>query len=59
MMHKKFREKIRRSRSKRSEDFVENLYEIGLNASILKDIKIKVFVSADMEWLDFVLMCRE
>lgn len=59
MMHKKFREMVRRSRNKRSEDFVENLYEIRLDESILKDIKIKVFVSADMEWLDFVLMCRE
>lgn len=59
MMHKKFREAVRRSRNKKETDFVENLYEIQLDEEIFGNLRIKVFEQADIEWLDFVLMCRE
>ncbi len=59
MMHKKYREAVRRSRGKQEGEFSENLYEITLNETFLSELKIKVFEVADLEWLDFVLMCRE
>lgn len=59
MMHKKYREAVRRSRGKHEQDFSEKLYEIILDEDIFSDLNIKVFHTADMEWLDFVLMCRE
>ena len=59
MMHKKYRETVRRSRGKQDSAFSENLYEITLNKDYIPILKIKVFYTADLEWLDFVLMCRE
>lgn len=59
MMHKKYREAVRRSRGKQENVFSEKLYEIVLDEQILSELKIKVFENADLEWLDFVLMCRE
>ena len=59
MMHKKYREAIRRSRNKKAADFTELLYEIILDTEYLKTINVKAFASADEEWLDFVLLCRE
>ena len=59
MMHKKYREIVRRSRGKQGDDFAERLYEISLNESIISTLDVKVFETADLEWLDFVLMCRE
>lgn len=59
MMHKKYREVVRRSRSKQESNFSERLYEIVLNEQILPNLKVKIFEQADTEWLDFVLMCRE
>lgn len=59
MMHKKYREAIRRSRNKQENSFVERLYEVVLNEQMFSEIKVKVFEHADIEWLDFVLMCRE
>lgn len=59
MMHKKYKEAVRRSRIKSNEKFQENLYEIELNEEAFKELNIKVFENADIEWLDFVLMCRE
>lgn len=59
MMHKKYREAVRRSRGKQECFLSERLYEITLNETIISDLNIKVFDSADLEWLDFVLMCRE
>lgn len=58
MMHKKYREAIRRSRNKSVAQVQENLYEIQLDVGKLKDLKIKMFENANIEWLDFVLMCR-
>lgn len=59
MMHKKYREAIRRSRNKNANSFSENLYEIQLDGEQLKELNIKCFDEASMEWLDFVLLCRE
>lgn len=59
MMHKKFQETIRRSRNKSSGMYHENLYEIRLNKNELGHLKIKVFEKADLEWLEFILLCRE
>ena len=59
MMHKKYREAVRRSRNKQENIFSERLYEIKLNEAVLKKLNIKTFEKADEEWLDFILMCRE
>ncbi|MCI6714188.1 MAG: DUF3990 domain-containing protein [Phocaeicola vulgatus] len=59
MMHKKYREAVRRSRNKDEQAFCEYLYEIHLDEAIIKSLSIKVFENADVEWLDFILMCRE
>ena len=59
MMHKKYHEAVRRSRNASQCAFVEHLYQIRLKPSSESELKIKVFNSADMEWLDFILMCRE
>lgn len=59
MMHKKYREAVRRSRNKKETEFREILYEITLNEDALEKLNIKVFKEADMEWLDFILLCRK
>ncbi len=59
MMHKKFKEVVRRNRGKKDNAYVERLYEITLNEKIFSDLNIKIFETADLEWLDFILMCRE
>lgn len=59
MMHKKYKEAVRRSRNKRDSDFTEHLYQIELDALAVKTLKIRFFEQADEDWLDFVLMCRE
>lgn len=59
MMHKKYREAVRRSRNKMENLFSERLYQVTLQATMFPNLKIKVFESADSEWLDFILMCRE
>jgi hypothetical protein len=57
MMHKKFRESISRRRD-RSGDFCETLYRIEIDVELLKTLRVKTFCSADVEWLNFILMCR-
>lgn len=59
MMHKKYRETIRRGRNKKETDVKEHLYEIVLDVEYAKTLKIKTFETADREWLDFILRCRE
>lgn len=59
MMHKKYRENVRRSREKQEYSFKERLYEIILDEKFISELKIKIFENADLEWLDFVLKCRE
>lgn len=58
MMNKKFNEAMRRTKSKDLHRFSKHLYEIKLKKELLPTLKIKYFTSADMEWLDFVLLCR-
>ena len=59
MMHKKYKEAVRRSRYKQTFSFEERLYEITLDKKYLETLTIKQFETADQEWLDFVLLCRE
>lgn len=59
MMHKKYREAVRRSRNKSAVQFTEKLYEITLSENCLTDLNVKVFTNPDIEWLDFILTCRE
>lgn len=59
MMHKKYKEAVRRSRNKNNFLFEERLYEITLDKKYLETLTIKKFGTADQEWLDFVLLCRE
>lgn len=59
MMHKKFREAIRRSRNAMQVAFSEHLYRIRLRPSAEQELNVKVFDAADMEWLEFILLCRE
>ena len=58
MMHKKYREAVSRRRDHLPGEYKEVLYRIELNTELLKDLRIKVFESADMEWLNFILLCR-
>ena len=57
MMHKKYRESVSRRRDHRPGAYKEVLYRIELNTELLKDLRIKVFESADMEWLNFICCC--
>lgn len=59
MMHKKYREAVRRSRGKQDNAFSEKLYEILLDEQIISELNVKIFETADLEWLDFVLLCRK
>ena len=58
MMHKKLREALSRRRDMHASDFDKTLYRIRLKPEVLDTLNIKVFSTADMEWLDFILMCR-
>ena len=58
MMHKKFRESVSRRQDHPLGMFKEKLYRIELNWALLQELRVKVFDAADMEWLDFILMCR-
>ena len=58
MMHKKFRESVSRRQDHSLGTFKEKLYRIELNRALLQELRVKVFDVADMEWLDFILMCR-
>ena len=59
MMHKKQREAIRRSRNAERCEFAEYLYRIQLKPASESELNVKVFDAANMEWLEFILMCRE
>lgn len=58
MMHKKYREAAGRLDIGYGENR-QRLYQITLNKPVLESLKIRYFPVADMEWLNFVLMCRE
>ncbi len=59
MMHKKYKEAVRRSRNKMVTDVSERLYEIIIDEEYINELNIKEFPNADLEWLDFILLCRE
>lgn len=37
----------------------KNLYAFDTSQEAFEKCKVKVFTSADLEWLDFILMCRK
>lgn len=59
MMHKKYREALARRPNAPKNLYSEILYEIQLNLNYLNTLNIKKFDSANEEWLDFILLCRE
>ena len=59
MMHKKYKEMLRRNRNKSNNDVKEHLYEVELDEDYLRTLSIKKFLMPDQEWLDFILWCRE
>ena len=59
MMHKKYREAVRRSRNAAQNEFIERLYRIQLKPTSEAELNVKIFNVADMEWLEFILLCRE
>ncbi len=59
MMHKKYREAKRRYFNSSKENFQEILYQIELDKSKISSMDIKIFENANIEWLDFILMCRK
>ena len=58
MMHKKYREVTKRMRNNKLEGVSEKLYEIRLDLGYLNTLNVKLFDTADIDWLDFVLLCR-
>ena len=58
MMNKKFNEAVRRTKSKDLNQFSKHLYEIKLKKELFPTLKIKYFTRPDMEWLNFILLCR-
>lgn len=59
MMHKKYKEAVRRNRNNPAYAAEEYLYEIFINTEYAEKLNVKVFKYADEEWLDFILKCRE
>ena len=43
---------------RKHKDITKNLYAFDTLQEELEKCKVKVFNSADVEWLDFILMCR-
>lgn len=59
MMHKKYREAVHRQKNKKETGLQEHLYKIRIDQEYVKTLSVKYFETADEEWLDFVLLCRE
>lgn len=59
MMHKKYREAVRRNRNNLSNTYREYLYQIRIDTTFAKSLHMLYFQTADENWLNFVLMCRE
>ena len=59
MMHKKYREALLRRPNAPKDRFSEILYKIKIDIEYVQTLNIKYFKTADEEWLDFILMCRE
>jgi len=58
MMHKKFTEVNSMRAFIDLPKPTESLYRIALDQSYLNTLRVKVFDTADEDWLDFVLACR-
>lgn len=58
MMHKKYREAVSRRRDHLPGEFKEVLYRVDLDLGVLEDMRVRIFESADMDWLNFILLCR-
>ena len=59
MMHKKYREALLRRPNAPKDRYAEILYEITIDVEYAASLNVKEFRTADEEWLDFILMCRE
>ena len=59
MMHKKYKEILRRNRNKSTTEVKEYLYEIELDKEYLESLNVKQFYTPNLEWLDCILRCRE
>ena len=59
MMHKKYKETLARRPTQDCSKISETLYQITLDIDFIKTLNVKEFKTADEEWLDFILMCRE
>ena len=59
MMHKKFEEAMGRRLNGFSVGLEKVLYRIDIDEAVLGELKIKTFSSADLEWVDFILRCRQ
>ncbi len=55
MIHTKYKAELNMNQDAKIQ---EHLYEIHLDKEVMESLNIKRFDTADMEWLDFVLMCR-
>lgn len=60
MMHKKYSEITSRVQNKLEiKNFSEKLYKIDIDLNYAKKLNVKYFSKADIDWLSFVLECRE
>ena len=59
MMHKKFDELMSRGFGGSEIELKKSLYRISLDQAFLKELKVKEFTHPNVDWLDFVLMCRQ
>lgn len=57
MMNKKYDEAIGIF-GKDCGEFEKTLYRIELDSDAIRTLRVKEFAAADIEWFDFVLMCR-
>lgn len=55
---RKYNEAEARRRETREPTPRRRIYRIELDPDALETLNVKIFYEADMEWLDFVLMCR-
>lgn len=54
MMNKKARE----AKGRKNININKTLYTYTTNSEALNNLNVKIFTEANMEWLEFVLMCR-
>lgn len=59
MMHKKFDELVSRGFGDSEIELKKSLYRISLDHAFLGELKVKEFSCPNLEWLDFILMCRQ